>query len=423
VNVIVRRANSINGSIRVPGDKSISHRAAILAAIAEGETRIDNFSTAVDCRATLNCLGALGIAISRLGTTTTISGAGKAGLRPPKRPLDCGNSGTTARLLAGVLAPQPFDSVLIGDSSLRSRPMDRIIEPLRQMGARIESDNGRLPLRIFGGQELHGIQYKSPAASAQVKSCLLLAGLFATGKTTVLEPIATRDHTERLLQWMGASIEAGAVSGELPLTARDVDIPGDVSSAAFFVAAAACLPGSVLKVSDVGLNRARTAFIDLLASAGADIEVSDRLETCGEPRGSLTVRGGANRSQVIQSHKIPKLIDEIPILAVVGTKLAGGIKVRGAGELRHKETDRIAAMVENLRRMSATVEEFADGFRVERSQLKGAAVDPFGDHRVAMAFTVAGLLADGATEIRNSECVDISFPGFFDTLAEVVRYE
>jgi 3-phosphoshikimate 1-carboxyvinyltransferase len=423
VNVIVRRANSINGSIRVPGDKSISHRAAILAAIAEGESRIDNFSTAADCRTTLNCLEALGIAISRLGTTITISGAGKAGLRPPKIPLDCGNSGTTARLLAGVLAVQPFDSVLIGDSSLRSRPMDRIIEPLRQMGARIESDNGRLPLRILGGQELHGIQYKPPVASAQVKSCLLLAGLFAKGQTTVLEPIATRDHTERLLQWMGANIAAGAISGELPLTARDIDIPGDVSSAAFFVAAAACLPGSVLKVSDVGLNPSRTAFIDLLASAGADIEVSDRLEACSEPRGSLTVRGGANRSQVIQSHEIPKLIDEIPMLAVVGTQLAGGIAVRDAGELRHKETDRIAAMVENLRRMNATVDEFPDGFRVERSQLKGAAVDPFGDHRVAMAFAVAGLLADGATEIRHSECVDISFPGFFDTLAEVVRYE
>jgi 3-phosphoshikimate 1-carboxyvinyltransferase len=414
----------------MPGDKSISHRAAILATMAEGETKITNFSPALDCQSTLACLEALGVEVTRSGNVVTVKGVGKGGFQPPGAPLDCGNSGTTTRLLAGVLVAQAFESVLTGDESLNSRPMSRILEPLKKMGASIEASEGRLPLHIFGGQELTGIEHQPVVASAQVKSCLLLAGLRANGRTTVVEPIATRDHTERMLQWLGADIElsdteAGrmiAIIDGTTIAARDVDVPGDISSAAFFLVAAACLPGSDLTIRDVGLNPTRTAILDVLSDAGAQVELIDVTESCSEPRGTVRIRGGidVDSSLVLAGDMIAKLIDELPVLAVLGTRIER-FEIRDAAELRYKETDRILAVAENLRRRSAMVEEFPDGLIVTRSKLTGGVVDPFGDHRIAMAFAVAGLLADGETEITNAECIDISFPGFFDTLSSVVR--
>ena len=423
----VSPAKSVTGTIRVPGDKSISHRAAILAAMAEGKTRISNFSTAEDCRTTLRCLEQLGVRIDHESEDIVVAGAGKQGFQRSGEALDCGNSGTTARLLCGLLAGQSFDSVLTGDASLSKRPMQRVIEPLKMMGAEIDSSDGRLPLRIHGRQ-LHGIRYELPVASAQVKSCVLLAGLLADGKTTTVEQTPTRDHTERMLQWLGLDLErtgerAVALDGSATIKAKDISVPGDISSAIFFLVAAACLPGSAIAITDVGLNPTRTTFLDVLKETGVNIEFADVEEASNEPRGTLRVQGGLNRGRrlTIVGDRVAGSIDEIPILALIGTQIDGGLEVRDAGELRHKETDRIAAIVENLRRMNAAVEEFADGFVVERSDLKGASIDPRGDHRIAMAFAVAALLAEGESEIVGAECVDISFPGFFDTLASVVR--
>ncbi|MFN0277915.1 MAG: 3-phosphoshikimate 1-carboxyvinyltransferase [Pyrinomonadaceae bacterium] len=412
-------ARYLRGTVNIPGDKSISHRAVMLASIAVGETRIENFSTAEDCRTTLKCLEQLGVSITKCGNDVIVKGVGKNGLRKPEQPLDCGNSGTTARLLAGILAGQPFDSVLTGDESLSRRPMNRIIEPLTEMGAKIESRDGCLPLHIFGGQNLRGVEHELPIASAQVKSCLLLAGLFAEGKTSVVERTPTRDHTERMLEWFGA--------GDASLTARDINIPSDVSSAAFFIVASACLSGSDILLPNVGLNSTRTTILNVLQSVGVDVQISMTAEICNERRGSIRVRGRLEQDLIkkrliLDGDIISKIIDEIPILAVLGTQLNFGIEIRDASELRVKETDRISAIAENLRRMNAVVEEFPDGFKVERSDLKGASIDSFGDHRIAMAFAVAGLLAEGETEIQSAECVNISFPGFFETLSSVVDY-
>ena len=423
-------AKSLRGTVDLPGDKSISHRAAMLAAIAVGETRIKNFSTAEDCRTTVRCLEQLGVSFTLNDSELIVKGVGKYGLCKPEKPLDCGNSGTTARLLAGILAGQPFDSVLTGDESLSRRPMSRIIEPLSAMGAKIESENACMPLHIFGRQKLCGIEHELLIASAQLKSCLLFAGLFADGKTTVVEHTPTRDHSERMLRWFGVNVEkdqkndAGIISTKCDsvLKSQKLSIPSDISSASFFIAAAACLKGSDIILPNVGLNPTRTAILDILKNFGADVQISSADGICNEPRGSIRVCGGfaSNLKQTkLTGDIIPKIIDEIPILAVLGTQIEGGIEIRDAGELRHKESDRISAMVENLRRMNAAVEEFPDGFKVEKSNLTGANVDSFGDHRIAMAFAVAGLLADGETEILYSDCVNISFPGFFDTLKSV----
>ena len=426
-------AISLHGTINLPGDKSISHRAAMIAAIAEGDTRIENFSTAEDCWTTVKCLEQLGVSFTRNGTDVLVKGVGKQGLCAPEKPLDCGNSGTTVRLLAGILAGQSFDSVLTGDESLSGRPMSRIIEPLTAMGAKIESDNGCLPMRIYGVDKLGGIEHDLSIASAQVKSCLLLAGLYADGITTVIERTPTRDHTERMLKAFGADIEITETKGtkristeaDSKLSARDINIPSDISSAAFFMIAAACLEGSEILIPNVGLNPTRTAVLNVLTDIGTDLEITMEDEICNEPRGSVRVCGGFATSQRsvpyrLSGNIIANIIDEIPILAVLGTQIDGGIEIRDAGELRHKETDRISAVVDNLRRMNANIEEFPDGFRVERSNLKGSTVDPFGDHRIAMALAIAGLLAEGETEIHDSDCVNISFPGFFDTLSLAV---
>ncbi|MEO6050174.1 MAG: 3-phosphoshikimate 1-carboxyvinyltransferase, partial [Pyrinomonadaceae bacterium] len=342
--------------------------------------------------------------------------------------------GTTMRLLAGILAGQNFESTLTGDESLQKRPMKRIIEPLSKMGAAIVSDDFKAPLKISGKSPLRSIEYQPPVASAQIKSCLLLAGLNSAGVTTVIESIQTRDHTERMLKWFGVDVTVDkgesdtriSVSGDAMLTANDLLVPSDISAAAFFMVAAACLEGSDITIPNVGLNPSRRAIFDVMQNLGANIELLESDEKCNEPIGSIRICGGIKYTETsappaLRGSIIATLIDEIPILAILGTQLMDGLEVRDAAELRVKESDRIAAVVENLRRMGANVTEFPDGFKVEQSDLKGAVIDSFGDHRIAMAFGIAGLLAEGDTEISGSECADISFPGFFETLAAVVR--
>ncbi|MEO8572758.1 MAG: 3-phosphoshikimate 1-carboxyvinyltransferase [Pyrinomonadaceae bacterium] len=432
----VRPALYLKGEIALPGDKSISHRAAIMAAMASGESRIDNFATSADCAATLECLRQLGVRIRQEGSSVLVDGVGKSGFCAPDRPLDCGNSGTTMRLLAGVLAGQDFESVLTGDDSLQKRPMGRIMEPLRLMGASLESENGRAPLTIRGHYPLRSIEYELPVASAQIKSCVLLAGLNSDGCTTVIEPVPTRDHTERMLRWFGAEVSEAdeyrhkrriSSNGDAELTARHITVPADISSATFFMVAGTCLRESVIRMPRVGLNPTRAGIIEVLkGKLGVPIYVSNQSEESNEPVADISVRGRLRiqRSNEIKGRIVANLIDELPALAVLATQLEFGLEVRDAAELRVKETDRIAAIVENLRRMGGHVEEFKDGFRVSKSKLRGARVDSFGDHRIAMAFAVAGLLAaEGETEIVGAECVDVSFPGFFEVLQDVVVYE
>lgn len=425
-------AISIGGEIRLPGDKSISHRAAIFAAVADGTTRIGNFATSADCTSTLECLRDLGVDIRREGDAVIVDSVGKAGLRQPIRPLDCGNSGTTMRLMAGVLAGQPFDSTMTGDDSLRKRPMKRVIAPLTNMGAIVDSNDGTAPLTIRGGRQLTGIEYHPPVASAQVKSCVLLAGLYAEGETSVVETTPTRDHTERLLRWFGVDVKTeiranGAVhsvSGTSHLRSRDLTVPGDMSSAAFFLVAAACMPYSDITMPNVGTNPTRSAILSVLERVGASLSPISEAVSVGEPAETIRIRGGLapqDKTVVLDGPIIANLIDEIPILAILGTQLDNGLQIRDASELRVKESDRISAVVENLKRMGAAVTEFPDGFKVERSRLRGATIDSFGDHRIAMAFGVAGLLANSETEITGAECADVSFPGFFETLAGVVK--
>jgi len=427
----VRPANRLTGEIMLPGDKSISHRAVMMGSIAEDTTSISNFATSADCSSTIECFRGLGISIERDGGDVTVDGKGKHGLEKPNSPLDCGNSGSTMRLVAGILAGQPFDSVLTGDESLRSRPMKRIIDPLTAMGGQIESLDGRAPLTIRG-REIAGIEYRPPVASAQIKSCVLLAGLFADGQTTVVETTPTRDHTEIMLRQFGVDIDVRSqvdamrisVSGDAKLRGTSVNVPGDISSAAFFMVAAASLAGSRLKLVNVGLNPTRSAVIDLLRRLGANVTVERYSHSVGEAAGDVIIEGGiegGGSANVLSGPIIANVIDELPVLAVLGTQLEHGLEVRDARELRVKESDRIASVVTNLRKMGADVEEFDDGFRVARSKLTGAEVDSFGDHRIAMAFAVAGLLADGETTINGAECVDVSFPGFFDVLAEAAE--
>lgn len=420
----VRPASRIKGSVRLPGDKSISHRYAMLTAIAEGTSEIENYSTAADCRSTIDCLSRLGVRIERQGNTVSVHGAGLHGLRPPDRELDAGNSGSTIRMLSGILAGQPFRSVLVGDASLSRRPMRRIVDPLTSMGARIRSAEGHPPLEIDGGG-LRGMRYQMPVASAQVKTCVLFAGLFANGETEVAEPLVTRDHTEIALQALGAKITRSAavirIQPDTPLKGSKLTVPGDISGAAFFIAAALMISGSDIVLKGVGLNPTRTAILKLLHGMGASLEVKDETLVNGELVGDVRVASAGIDGGEIPADMVPALIDELPALAVLGTQTENGLTFHGAKELRVKESDRIAAVAANLRRMKADVEEFPDGLRVAGKQrLVGAEIDSFGDHRIAMAFAVAGLVAEGQTVIHESECVDISFPGFFETLGSVV---
>jgi 3-phosphoshikimate 1-carboxyvinyltransferase len=428
----IHPARRIAGTGLVPGDKSISHRAALIAALANGDSRLSNFSTSGDCASTVSCLSALGVSIKHDKDAVLIRGVSDTGFNASSEPLDCGNSGSTMRMLAGILSAQSFPSTLTGDQSLLTRPMNRIIEPLELMGARIRSNGGCAPLVIEGGTNLRGIRYTLPVASAQVKTCVLLAGLCGDGHTEVTDPSAiTRDHTERLLKLFGAPIETRrdgpgqttSIAGGAKFQGRAFSIPGDFSAAAYLIVAAALLPESDLIIKGLGLNPTRTQLPATLRSFGADIEIIEQEESY-EPVGSVRVSG---RELLRSSHQIDgeitaALIDELPLLAVMGSQLPGGLVIRDAAELRVKESDRIAATVVNLRAMGADVEEYDDGLAVNgRTRLKGARIDPLGDHRIAMAFSVAALLAEGESEILDPDCVNVSFPDFFDVLDSVVE--
>ena len=423
MDITISPVRNIQGRLQVPGDKSISHRAALIGALARGDTLIDNFLRAEDCLRTLSCLRALGVAIEDGGSRVIVHGVGPH-WRAPASPLDAGNSGTTMRLLAGILAGQPFETELTGDASLRSRPMDRIVEPLALMGARIEAlGDGRFPpLRITGGP-LHGISYTLPVASAQVKSAVLLAGLFARGETTVVEPTLTRDHTERMLAAFGAPVrrDDGRVSigAAAALEGREIRVPGDMSSAAFLLAAAAARPGSELTVEDVGLNPTRTGVLDVLRAFGALVEVRPSGEHNGEPVGAVTVRGHSLRGVRIGGRLIPRVIDELPVLCVLAAIAEGETVISDAAELRVKESDRIAVIARGLRALHGEVKEHADGLTVYGSPLHGGRVAIAGDHRIAMAFAVAGLLAQGPVTVGEAECIAVSFPEFVDVLRSV----
>lgn len=412
----------LQGRVRVPGDKSISHRAAMIGAIASGRTTIRGFLRADDCLSTLDCLRALGVVIEGDRDLVVIGGKGPR-LREPSAPLDAGNSGTTMRLLAGILAGQPFTSEIIGDESLRRRPMDRVVEPLVQMGARVEAlGDGRCPpLRITGGR-LRGIVYRLPVASAQVKSAVLLAGLYGDGTTTVIEPVSTRDHTERMLQLFGARLgREGERISVTPseLTGQQVEVPGDISSAAYLLAAAAARSGSEVTIVDVGINPTRTGVLEVLAKMGAALEVGNRVERSGEPSATVAVGGRQLKGIRIDGDVIPRVIDELPVVAVIAAVAGGETLISDASELRVKESDRIGTVAAGLRALGADVTERPDGMVIRGGRLRGGRVDAAGDHRVAMAFAVAGLLADGPVTVSGAETIAISFPGFVETLRAV----
>ncbi len=423
-------AQKIEGWIGIPGDKSISHRAALIAALASGSSEIANFSTAQDCASTLSCLRQLGVSIE-IDDEGFVRFAGNRRFKAPDGPLDCGNSGSTMRILAGILAGQNFAAELTGDKSLSSRPMRRIIEPLELMGAKIDSNEGKPPLRIHGSDSLRPITYQLPVASAQVKSAILFAGLFANGRTTVIEKSLSRDHTERLFNGFGVPVTTNELSitidGPARFTGGAIRIPGDISSAAYFIAAAMLLPRSELTIESVGLNPSRAAFVSVLRSWGGKITTTDLRDERNEPVGTIKVEGGLrpairDEDRILSGAMIPSLIDELPLLAVVGSQIPGGIQIRDAEELRLKESDRLLATAENLRAMGANVEEFDDGIAVSGgTELRGATIDSFGDHRIAMAFSVAALIAAGPTEIMDADCVGVSFPGFFSLLDSLVK--
>ncbi len=421
---LISPARSISGSVALPGDKSISHRLAMLSAIAEGVSTIHNYSTGADCQSTLGCMEALGASVARNGTDVTIEGRGLDGLCEPASRLDAGNSGSTIRMLSGILAGQGFTAEIAGDESLARRPMDRIMRPLGEMGARIEAREGRFPpLRITGGP-LRPIDYTLPVASAQVKTCVLFAGLFANGTTTVREPVRTRDHTELALRHFGADISVAkrviSVHGPAKLRAGELRVPGDLSSAAFFLVAALLVPDSNLVITGVGLNPTRSALLDVLAGMGAPVRVLDLREESGELIGDISVRYAPVRGGVLEGATTAALIDEVPALAVLGAASQDGLVVRDASELRVKETDRIATVVENLRRMGVEAQACADGLQVPGGQrFQAAEIDSFGDHRIAMAFSIAALAASGPCTIRNAEAASVSFAEFYPTLRKI----
>ncbi|MGI9086601.1 MAG: 3-phosphoshikimate 1-carboxyvinyltransferase [Chthoniobacterales bacterium] len=424
----VKRAPRIDAEITVPGDKSISHRAVILAALSNGVCVLRGFLPSEDCMRTVQAMRALGIKIEQPEPEMLIVHGKKRLLTEPAGEIDCGNSATTMRLLAGLLAGQPFDTRLVGGSALSKRPMERVITPLKQMGANIVPDgpNETAPLRITGGK-LHGIEYNSPVASAQVKSALLLAGLFAKGKTTVNEPSVSRNHTELMLNYFLVRTikeEDGGISvfGDSVPESRDFTIPGDISSAAFWLVAAGAQPGGHLLVRDAGLNDTRTALLGVLIRMGAQVREAVEDVDQIEPRGTVEITGAPLRGTVIQGKEIPQLIDELPILAVAGALASGTTTIRQAAELRVKETDRIAAIAHNLRAMGAQVIELNDGLEIHgRGSLRGARVASFGDHRIAMAFAVAGLFADGETIVQDAQCVHESYPEFGKALEEFMN--
>ncbi|MFH1617780.1 MAG: 3-phosphoshikimate 1-carboxyvinyltransferase [Candidatus Margulisiibacteriota bacterium] len=415
-DITVKKAKKIKGEMNIPGDKSISHRAVMLGALADGETTVNNFLNSADCLATAECLREMGIESTVNSQQLTVKGKGLRGLQKPGKELFVGNSGTTIRILSGILAGQNFPSKITGDASIQKRPMKRIVEPLTRMGAKIKGEFA--PLEIQGGK-LRAIEYKLPMASAQVKSCILLAGLFADGETTVIEPVKSRDHTERMLGYLGVDIKV--FRNEITIRgngrgfdAREINVPGDISSAAFFMAAGILVPDSDLLLRNVGTNPTRTGILEVFHRMGADLEVKDEEIMSGEPRGSMRTRHVTSiHGLQIGGELIPRLIDEIPIIAVVATQAEGDTVIKDAKELRVKESDRIATISAELRKMGVNIEEKEDGMVIHGpTPLKGCNVESHGDHRVAMSLAIAGFIAEGETRISNTDCIETSFPGF-----------
>jgi 3-phosphoshikimate 1-carboxyvinyltransferase len=416
-------ATRVQGRLSVPGDKSISHRYALLAALSEGRSELSNYAPGADCQSTLACLRGLGVDVSRTGNTITIEGRGLRQFRSPAAPLDAGNSGTTMRMLAGILAAQPFTSTMLGDESLSRRPMRRVMEPLGLMGARIEAVDGHAPLTIHG-TALHPIAYAPRVPSAQVKSAVILAGLHTDGTTSVTEPAQTRDHTERALQAFGFQVRVEgltvSVDGGQRGTGQVLPVPGDFSSAAFWMVAAASLPGSSVTLEQVGLNPSRTALIDVLRRFGARVDVLPMSVAAGEPLGTIVVTGERLGSVDITPDEVPGLIDELPAIGALAAH-GGQVTVRGAGELRIKESDRITTLVTGFRNLGIDADEYQDGYTVHGSGApSGGVADAAGDHRMAMAFAVAALAARRPSQIQGSDAVVISYPGFFETLQRLV---
>ena len=415
----------LRGEISVPGDKSISHRAVMFGALANGTTEITHFLQGADCLSTIDCFRRMGIDIENTPSRILIHGKGLRGLSAPSSALDVGNSGTTLRLISGILSGQDFKVLLDGDASIRRRPMKRIMTPLSMMGAKIGSlkGNGCAPLHIKG-QALHAIHYQSPVASAQVKSCVLLAGLYADGTTRVTEPALSRNHTELMLHFFGAQVHSEGTTVSIQpspaLEGRFIQVPGDISSAAYFIAAALLIPGSEVLIRNVGVNPTRDGILRVCQAMGADITRLNERSDSGEPTADLLVRHSSLKGTVIEGDLIPTLIDELPVIAVMAALAKGTTVIRDAAELKVKESDRIQVMTENLIRMGADVEATEDGMIIHGgSSLQGAIIDSHQDHRVAMSFAVAALAAEGETEIRDAECVSISYPGFYQDLASL----
>lgn len=419
----IQPARSIRGRFRLPGDKSISHRAALFGALAEGTTRVFNYSSAVDCQSTLDCLRTLGVQWTREGSLVTLEGRGPDAWQAPTADLDAGNSGTALRLMAGPLAGRPFRSVLTGDESLRRRPAERVAVPLRAMGATVTTDDGRPPVVIEGG-DLKGITWESPVASAQVKTAVLLAGLQAKGTTTVREPAPSRDHTERMLPLFGVDVERSGLSatvrGGARLRGAEVEVPGDASSAAFFVVAALVLPDSEIHLENVLLSPTRTAFVDVLRAMGGQVETVLQA-TDPEPVGTISASSSTLRGTTVDPETVSSLIDEVPALAVAACHAEGNFALTGAAELRVKESDRIATIAEGLGRLGARIQEKPDGLVIDGgAPLKGAEVRSHADHRIAMALAVAALTAEGPSTIEGAEAANVSFPEFYGLLEEGV---
>lgn len=420
---IIQPAQALSGAIRLPGDKSISHRWAMISALAEGKTTIHGYATGEDCHSTLGILAKMGIEVDDQGSEVSIVGKGLDGLSAPTDALDAGNSGSTIRMMSGILAGQAFTSHIHGDESLSKRPMQRVMTPLAEMGATIVATNGKFPPLVIHGTKLKPIDYMTPVASAQVKTCVLFAGLFCDGETIVREPMKTRDHTELALRMFGAEIKSVGnvitLKGRPRLKAGELNVPGDLSSSAFFLSAALMIPNSNLVIGGVGLNPTRTALLDYLASIGAEIKILNVGEQHGELVGDIMVRGKVSKPGRISGALTAALIDEIPTLAVLGAATEG-LDVRDASELRIKETDRIATVAENFKRAGIEIEVREDGFTVPgRQKFHAAQFDSFGDHRIAMAFAVAGLVADGPCEIHRAEAASVSFPEFYSTLNRI----
>lgn len=425
--MIFSRSRKLSGQVTVPGDKSISHRSVMFGSIAEGVTEIHGFLQGADCLSTISCFSRMGISIENQGDTVLVHGKGLHGLTAPTDILDCGNSGTTTRLISGILSAQNFDVTLTGDESIQKRPMRRIIHPLAEMGARIESVRGNdcAPLHITGSS-LHGISYHSPVASAQVKSSILLAGLYAEGETRVTEPYVSRNHSELMLRSFGADVRTEGTTAILTpvreLYGQKLLIPGDISSAAFFIAAALIVPGSEVLIKNVGINPTRDGILRVCRSMNADITLLNQKDGGGEPTADLLVRSSTLKGTVIEGEIIPTLIDELPVIAAMACFAEGNTIIRDAAELKVKESNRIAVMTENLTAMGADVTETEDGMIIRGGKpLHGAVIDSKKDHRIAMTFAVAALAADGKTEILDADCVNISYPGFYGDLERLRR--